>query len=270
MCIRIRIKDIRGNHKDMYRFDEVCRSIGKRKSAVIAFSGGYDSSYLAEACLHSLDETCAVFVDMPIVSRRQMHEAERIAKEIGIPLMIVSLDWDEMPNVSYNDPKRCYFCKRSVYSAVRSVADELGINTCICGDNHDDLSADRPGRAAASEFGMLAPLEDLKVTRRDILRYVESKGWSDGLIKDTCLATRIPSGTPLTDELLAEVEGWESLIRDISGIRQVRFRHHGDHALIETSLEEMHQLRKSMLELNRIADRKGLSLRLDPEGYKNI
>lgn len=254
----------------MYRFDDVCRSIREKGSAVLAFSGGYDSSYLADACVRSLDEVCAVFIDMPIVSRRQRLEAERIAGEIDIPLAVVSLDWEDMPEVSSNGPGRCYFCKKSVYSAVRSVADDLGIETCICGDNHDDLSADRPGRAAALESGMYAPLEELKVTRPDILEYVNSRDWSVGLIKDTCLATRIPAGRALTDELLTEVEEWESLIREISGIVQVRFRHHGDHAVIETSPEEIPLLRKSMPELNRVAGRKELSLRLDPEGYKNI
>lgn len=266
----IRIKDIRGNPSDVYRFDDVCRSLKERESAVLAFSGGYDSSYLAEACVRSLDRMCAVFVDMPIVSRRQRSEAERIAGEIGIPLVVVALDWEDLPEVSSNCSRRCYFCKKSIYSAVRSVADDLGIETCICGDNHDDLSADRPGRTAALESGMYAPLEELKVTRQDILGHVNSRDWSEGLIKDTCLATRIPTGRTLTDGLLTEVEDWESLIREVSGIGQVRFRHHGDHAVIETSPEEMASLRKSMPELNRVADRKELSLRLDPEGYKNI
>ncbi len=252
----------------MDKFSEVCGLLKELDSAVLAFSGGYDSSYLAEACRCSLDRTYAVFVDMPIVSRRQRSEAERIADDIGIPLRIIEIGWGDLTNVVKNDLEKCYFCKMAVYSAVKGLGKELGIDVCLCGDNHDDLLQHRPGRRAASELGVLSPLETLRITRSDVLDHVNSKDWSKNMVKDTCLATRIPTGTVLTEASLNYIEEWESLIRDVAGVSQIRFRYFGDDALIQTSPEEIAQLRNKMPELNGIALRKGLSLRLDPEGYK--
>ena len=254
----------------MDKFNQVCGLLKGLDSAVLAFSGGYDSSYLAEACVLSLNETYAIFVDMPITSRRQRSEAERIANLIGIPLRIIEIDWEELPGVIDNNLERCYFCKKAVYSAVKELAKELGIDACICGDNHDDLSQYRPGKKAASELGILSPLETLGITKSDVLEHVRSKEWSKNMIKDTCLATRIPTGTVLTETSLDIVEEWESLIRNITGVNQVRFRYFGNYALIQTSPNETVLVENKMQELNEIALKKGLSIRLDPEGYKEF
>lgn len=252
------------------KFNEVCELLKELDPVVLAFSGGYDSSYLAEACVLSLNRAYAIFVDMPLISRRQRSEAERIANSIGIPLKIIEIDWEDLSNIAKNDLERCYFCKKAVYSAVIEVAKELEISTFICGDNYDDLLQHRPGQKAASELGILSPLETLKVNRSDILDHVNSKEWSKNMIKDTCLATRIPTGTVLTTGLLNYIEKWESLIRDIADVEQVRFRYFGDDALIQTSPDEIKKLENNMLELNEIASEKGLSLRFDPEGYKEF
>ncbi len=254
----------------MDKFSEVCELLKELDSAVLAFSGGYDSSYLAEACVRSLDRPYAIFVDMPIVSRRQRFEAERIANDIGIPLKIIEIGWGDLTDVLGNDLERCYFCKKTVYSAVKELGKELGMDLCLCGDNYDDILKYRPGRRAASELGVLSPLETLRITRSNVLDHVNSKNWSKNMIKDTCLATRIPTGTVLTKTSLNYIEDWESLIRDVTGVGQVRFRYFGDDALIQTSPEETAQLRNNMPELNRIALKKGLSLRFDPEGYKEF
>ncbi len=254
----------------MDRFRDVCDYLGKMNSAVLAFSGGFDSSYLADACVNSIDDVTAVFVDMPIVSRRQRFEAERIAGSIGIPFEVVELDWNDMPGVDANEADRCYRCKRAVYSAVRTAAVGLGTGNCICGDNYDDLFQDRPGHRAAVELFIFRPLEALKVDRKDVVEHVLSREWSDGLIKDTCLATRIPCGTVITEDVLRDIEEWEMSIRKISGVRQVRFRHYGKSALVQTSPEEIETLHRTWPELEERAEEKGISLRFDPEGYKGF
>lgn len=254
----------------MNRFDDVCEFLGTMDSAVLAFSGGFDSSYLAEACVRSIGDVTAVFVDTPMVSRRQRTYAERIAGSIGIPFMVTELGWNDMPGVKANGADRCYRCKKAIYSAIRTVAVELGTGNCICGDNYDDLSQDRPGRRAAVELFIFRPLETLKVGRKEIVEHVLSKDWSAGLVKDTCLSTRISCGTVITDAALKEVEEWESFIRKTAGVEQVRFRYYGDSALVQTSPEELDLLRGAWDELKRRADLKEISLRIDPEGYKRF
>lgn len=254
----------------MDRFREVCDYLKKMDSAVLAFSGGFDSSYLADACVNSIDDVTAVFVDTPIVSRRQRFEAERIARSIGIPFKAIELGWDDLPEVDANRADRCYHCKRALYSAVRTAGVELGTGNCICGDNYDDLSQDRPGHRAAVELFIFRPLETLRIGRKDIVEHVLSKEWSYGLIKDTCLATRIPCGTVITEEKMRDVEEWEAFIRKVSGVKQVRFRHYGKSALVQTSPEEIGILRGTWTELEKKAEEKGISLRIDPEGYKGF
>lgn len=254
----------------MEGFGKVCEALKGSESAVLAFSGGFDSAYLAEACVLSLDKICAVFVDMPVTSDRQRSEALRIAEAIGIPLRVLKLDWNPLGDMKLNDGMRCYHCKKAIYGAVKSVAAEMGTDNVFCGDNYDDLDSERPGRLAASETGVRSPLEELKITRKEILDFVFSKPWSEGMIKDTCLATRIAEGTVLTDGLLEEVEEAEKIIRKVTGVSQVRFRHREDRGIIQTHPGEMGKITDNLTELESEMKKRGLSFRVDPEGYKDF
>lgn len=254
----------------MIGFERVCETLKEKESAVLAFSGGFDSSYLAEACARSLERVCAVFVDLPVTSDRQKSEAVRIAGAIGIPLAVVELDWKTLGDMKLNDGMRCYHCKKAIYREVRSVAEDLEMNNVICGDNYDDLKAGRPGKLAASEAGVMSPLEELKITRKEILDFVTSKSWSEGMIKETCLATRIPEDVFLADGLLKDIEEIEETIRKVTGISQVRFRHRGDRGVIQTYPEDIEKVTEKLPVLMSELKEKRLSFRVDPEGYKDF
>ena len=254
----------------MDAFERTVAYVKKLGSAALAFSGGFDSSFLAAACKEAGIKFVAVFVDTPLVSRKQRVDAERIAKLMDVPLTISTLDWEDMGGVEENGPMRCYFCKRAVYRAVNDVAEEMGIEYSMCGDNPDDSKEYRPGRKAAIEAGLLRPLETLEIGRSEIVEYVKTMGWSEGLVKDTCLATRIPSATPPDDEDLGNVEEWETFIRDISGTENLRFRYFGDSALIQTSAENIDRIWAEREKLLKRAREEGISLRFDPEGYKGV
>ncbi len=251
-------------------FEKVCKSLENVESAVLAFSGGFDSSFLAEACALSVRNFHAVFVDMPVISERQRSDAKRIAEKLEIPLIVIELDWDSLTDMKSNDGMRCYHCKKAIYEEVKSVAKELEINTIFCGDNYDDLNVDRPGRIAASEAGVKSPLEELKITRDIVLNYVNKRPWSEGMVKGTCLATRIPEDVKLSDKLLEEIEEIEEMICRVAGISQVRFRHHGDYGVIQTYPEDIQKITDSMPELMSEFENKELSFRVDPEGYKDF
>lgn len=247
-------------------FGDYLRSAGK---VAIAYSGGFDSTFmLAAASEYIPGSHLAVFVDTPMISNRQRKNARTIAEKLSSPLIIVKLDWEDMPGVMNNDGKRCYYCKSAIYRVVRSVASDMDCDVCICGDNLDDLSSDRPGRRAMEEFGISKPLEDLGISRKEIIDKVNSMDLGCNIIKDTCLSTRIPFGTPIDEDSMRSIESYEQAVRDICEVQQVRFRYSNNHARIQTSPDEIWRLVENEIELIEYFQNKGIKVDIDPDGYK--
>ncbi|UAL07278.1 MAG: ATP-dependent sacrificial sulfur transferase LarE [Candidatus Methanogranum gryphiswaldense] len=247
-------------------FGDYLKSAGK---VAIAYSGGFDSAFMLAAASEFIpDDHIAIFVDTPMVSNRQRKNAKIIAETLNSPLIIVNLEWQDMPEVTKNNGQRCYFCKSAIYDNVRSIALDLGCDVSICGDNYDDLSADRPGRKAVDEYHISKPLEDLKISRKDIVEKVKSLDLGCTIIKDTCLSTRIPFGTPINENTMRSIESYEQAVRDLCGIEQVRFRYQEYHAKIQTSPPEIYRLKEKESELRNYFSKKGISIEIDPDGYK--
>ena len=235
----------------------------------VAYSGGVDSTVLLNIVSKRFpNKHVGVFVDSPLLSRRQRDSALRTASLIGAKTVIVKLDWNDLENIMKNGRERCYHCKRAIYSVVREIADDLHISVCVDGENSDDKPDERPGRRAAIEFSMKSPFCDLKIQRKDIVSYLNGMKLPDVVVKDTCMATRIPVGTPFSYEDLRNVEKYESVVRDVSGVNQIRVRLSGRDAVLYTSPSEICLLRERENELKREFSSFGLSLKIDFEGYK--
>lgn len=247
-------------------FGNYLRSAGK---VAIAYSGGFDSAFMLAAASEFIPGNyIAIFVDTPMTSDRQRKNARTIAEKLSSPLIIVELDWEDMPGVMNNDSKRCYYCKSAIYGVVRSVGSDMDCDVCICGDNLDDLSSDRPGRRAIEEFGISKPLEDLGISRKEIIDKVNSMDLGCKIIKDTCLSTRIPFGTPIDENSMRSIESYEQAIRDICGVQQVRFRYSDNHARIQTAPNEICRLIENEIELIEYFQNRGIRIYIDPYGYK--
>lgn len=247
---------------------EIRKYLGGADSAVVAYSGGFDSTLLMKLVSDAIPGRCTgVMVDSPLLSERQRVAATDIAERLGISIAVKRIGWEDMPGVESNDRMRCYHCKRSIFRQVREFADSKGADVCMHGENADDLGEDRPGRRAAAEFGIRSPFSELGITRDMIVRRVDELNIPH-IVKDTCMATRIPTGTPLTDELLSMVEWSEEAVREIAGVRQVRVRIRGDDAIIQTSPEEIPLLLRKERPLYEELKRKGLRPSIDAEGYR--
>jgi len=247
-------------------FGDYLRSAGK---VAIAYSGGFDSAFMLAAASEFIpNDHIAVFVDTPMISDRQRKNARIIAERLSSPLIIVELEWEDIPGVMNNDGKRCYYCKSAIYGIVRSVASDMDCDVCICGDNLDDLSSDRPGRRAVEEFGISKPLEDLKISRKEIVDKVDSMDLGCKIIKDTCLSTRIPFGTPINEDSMRSIESYEQAVRDICEVQQVRFRYSNGHARIQTAPKEICRLIENEIELREYFQNLGIMIDIDPDGYK--
>jgi len=203
-------------------------------SVAIAFSGGVDSTVVAKIAHEELGaHAVAVTADSPSLPRDELQEATALAAAIGIRHVCLPTDELNDPNYLANTPARCYFCKQHVGEALLAYAGQNGFRFVLDGNNADDVNDHRPGRRAAQELGIRSPLQEAGLTKaevREVARALGLPNWDKPAA--ACLSSRIPYGTPVSVELLSQVERAERLLHQL-GLRQVRVRHHGTVARLE-------------------------------------
>lgn len=207
---------------------------------MVAFSGGVDSTFLARVAFDALGEAVeAVTGISPSVAAAEREEAQALAAAIGIRHRFV--ETHELDNPAYvaNSTMRCFHCKDELYGVLGAIAATSGGATVVDGTNADDAGDWRPGRRAAAEHGVRSPLLELGFRKAEIRALSREMGlttWDKPAM--ACLASRIPHGTAVTVEALDQVGAAEAALRRL-GLRQLRVRHHGDVARIETDAEGM-------------------------------
>lgn len=212
-------------------------------SLVIGMSGGVDSVLLAKIAQDVLGERAlAVTADSPSLPRRELREAEELARIAGIRHLVVKTDEVADPRYAANPTNRCYFCKSELFTRLDGLAAAQGFDWVAYGENMDDLGDHRPGAVAAGEHGVRAPLKEAGLTKADIRALAQRLGlpvWDKPAF--ACLGSRFPYGTEITPEKLAQVEAAEEVLWEL-GFRRYRVRHHGEVARIEVPPEDMLRL----------------------------
>ncbi|MHA1846344.1 MAG: ATP-dependent sacrificial sulfur transferase LarE, partial [Promethearchaeota archaeon] len=196
----------------------IVRKIINGKKVIVALSGGLDSTLVAFLSNKHAKETLAVTVDMPMVSRDEIKNARTFMEELGIPLRVIEHDMLANELVSRNAPDRCYHCKKEIAAILIDLAEELDFDIVCDGSNFSDLSEDRPGLKALKEARIVSPLMEAMMTKEDI-RVLSDKFSlpSRGLPSQACLASRIPFGIRLSNELINKIESAEKTIKSIIG-----------------------------------------------------
>ena len=207
---------------------------------IVAFSGGVDSTFLAAMAYEALGENARAITGVsPSVAPAEREESAALARQIGIPHEFVETHEMENPEYVANSPMRCFHCKDELYGVLGAIAERAAGTLVIDGTNADDAGDWRPGRKAAQQHGVKSPLLDLGFTKaeiRELSKEMNLPTWDKPAM--ACLASRIPHGSPVTVEALDQVGAAEAALRRL-GLRELRVRHHGDIARIETDAEGM-------------------------------
>ena len=240
---------------------------------LVAFSGGVDSSYLAWAAHAALGgDALAVTAVSPSYPAAHRQVAEQVVRDFAIAHRFI--DTHEMDSDAYraNRPDRCYHCKTELFDVLGGLRDELGFAAVAYGVNTDDTGDFRPGHRAADEHGVLSPFLDVALSKAEIRALSRAAGLPTAdLPSSACLSSRLPYGTEVTPERLAQVEAGEERLRAL-GFRQLRVRHHGELARVEIDPAELPAALDPGMARQIVAALKPLGFRyvsLDLEGYRS-
>jgi pyridinium-3,5-biscarboxylic acid mononucleotide sulfurtransferase len=239
----------------------------------VAFSGGVDSTLLLRLALDTLgrERVLAVLADTPSLPRGERDEALRLASRLGTECLTVNPNELDDPDYAANPPDRCYTCKRLLFTSIIGAAASRGFAQVLDGNNADDAADFRPGRRALQELGISSPLLEAGLTKDDVRQLSRqlSLPTADKPAM-ACLASRLPYGTPVTRELLAQVERAEAALH-AAGFDVCRVRHHGDVARIEVAPEALPRLLVAALRERVVREIRAAGYRyvaLDLQGYR--
>jgi len=205
----------------------------------LAFSGGADSAYLLYAALACGCTVRAYCIRTAFQPAFELADAQRLAEQLGADLCILPLDNLSDGTIRANPPDRCYHCKRRLFGALLEQARADGFSEVIDGTNASDDAGDRPGMRALAEMRVLSPLRLCGITKPEVRNYSKAAGlftWNKPAY--ACLATRVPSGTPIDAQLLKRIEGAEAALAAL-GFSDLRVRVFHDAARIQLPAEQM-------------------------------
>jgi uncharacterized protein len=241
-------------------------------SAIIAFSGGVDSAYLAAEARAVLgDRALAVTAESPSYPARHRVIALQVVRQVGLRHEFIETREMERPEYRANPSNRCFYCKQELYTRLSALAAERGFAVILDGNNADDRGDYRPGRAAARAFGIRSPLDEAGLAKEEIralAREAGLPGWDEPA--SACLSSRIPYHSEVTDEKLRAIERAETVLHSF-GFRLCRVRHHGEMARIELARADMPRALDAGVSAAITRELKAIGFRyvtLDLQGYR--
>lgn len=249
---------------------DLTRHLSAFKSAVIAFSGGVDSTFLARIAKDVYGENLLlVTATSSTYPSYELAEAKLLAKSLDIRHKIIVSEELDIPGYSDNPPDRCYYCKSELFGKIKLIASTEGYEAVFDGSNADDLNDFRPGMRAKKEHGVVSPLAEAGFTKNDI-RHFSEKLLLPTAIKQSyaCLASRFPYGEKITKEKLDRLATAEYELRKL-GFTQFRIRSHENLARLEFIPAEMDKAWAEKDELIKICHGSGFSyITIDLNGYR--
>lgn len=254
------------------KLDHLREILGGLESALLAYSGGVDSAFLAKVAYDVMqNRVIALTAISPSYPTYERESTEELARTIGIRHILVDSSELDDPNYRANRGDRCYFCKTEVYKICSIKARELGMKTILNGVNVDDLGDYRPGLEAAKEWNVRSPLVEAGLNKREIRELSREVGlptWDKQAL--ACLSSRFPPGTEVTPERLQRIDRIETKLIQL-GIKNFRVRFHEPIARIEVGVEDFEKFLNPQLrsDISAICRENGfMYTSLDLDGYK--
>jgi uncharacterized protein len=225
------------------KWDALRELLREMKLAVLAYSGGVDSSLLLRAASEVMGpHVIAVTAVSDTYPRGELGAAQAFVRSLGVTHRIIHTHELENEQFVQNPPERCFHCKTELFEKLAAIASTEGIPFILDGSNTDDLKDYRPGRRAAEKYSVRSPLVEAGINKADVRRLAKLLGlsqWDKPSL--ACLSSRIPYGIRITREILNRVQQSENFLHGL-GFGQVRVRHHGDTARIELDKKDFSRL----------------------------
>lgn len=207
----------------------------------LAFSGGADSAFLLKVGTMLGADIRPYFVKTPFQPQFEYDDAMRLGDICKAEINVLHLDVLGNENIKNNSENRCYFCKKAIFSALTGRAALDGYTLVADGTNASDSFNDRPGMRALEKFGVRSPLREAGITKSEVRRLSRELGlftWDKPSY--SCLATRVPHGTEISEDILSSIERSEEKLMAM-GFSGFRLRYRGNWAKLEVDESQFHR-----------------------------
>ena len=251
--------------------DKLIKFLQALEAPALAFSGGVDSALLLAACQKANVPVQVITSVTPLMPAFEKEDITRLIDELHFEVNFLNLNPLDLPNFCLNDAKRCYYCKKFLFTKMQEKATSLGCACLLDGANLDDLGDYRPGMQATKELKVISPLLECGFTKADVRVLAEKYKLSIATKPAyACLASRIAYGEAVTLEKLAAVEKAEDALKAL-GLHDVRVRCHNNLARVEVAQTEI-ELASTKLreEITIVVKEAGFTyVTLDLEGFRS-